>query len=298
MSFTVAHFSDVHLGPLPKGAALQNFRPKRVLGALSWHWKRKHQHLPDIANALRNDILNQAPEHIAFTGDGVNIASPKEFPQLLDWMSHFGPSDYLSFVPGNHDAYVKVPPEKSLNLLMPYMTGEMRSEQPFPYVRLRRNIALIGLNSAIPRGYHSAEGWLGRPQREALRWRLAELKGKGFYRLVMIHHPPMAGISMRLRSLIDSPELSNLLKEAGAELVIHGHNHHRQLHWIKTKNFRVPVVGVPSASMTGTRHPAEWNLYTISRSGGQWQTQVSIRRWNAITQSFEPSATFMLDNQA
>ena len=298
MIFTLAHFSDVHLGPLPKGAAFHSFRPKRLIGALSWHWKRKREHLPDIANALRADILNFAPDHIAFTGDGVNLASPKEFPPLLDWMKPFGESDYLSYVPGNHDAYVKATQSKTLGLLRNYMQGEMRGEQRFPYVRLRRNVALIGLNSAIPRGFHSAEGWLGKPQRDALRLRLMELKSKGFYRVVMIHHPPLVGISTRLRSLMDAPELTDILKESGAEMVIHGHNHRRELHWLKTATTPIPIIGVPSASMAKPSHPAEWNLYSITRQDGRWHTQVSIRQWNNRAQAFQSAGTFMLDNPA
>ncbi len=295
MNFTLAHFSDVHLGPLPEGAAWQNFRAKRLLGAMSWHFNRKKHHDPNIANALRADILSNSPSHVAFTGDGVNIASPKEFPPLLDWMRPFGEPNYLSYVPGNHDTYVKVAHEKSLALLQPYMQGEMRSEHAFPYVRLRRNVALIGLNSAIPRGFHSAEGRLGRIQIEALRLRLSELKNKGFYRLVMIHHPPLVGIATKLRSLMDASELTSVLRESGAEMVIHGHNHRRELHWLQTSEAFIPVVGVPSASMAGTSHPAEWNLYTIDRVDGRWQTQVEIRRWHQDQQKFQTSATVMLE---
>ena len=298
MTISIAHFSDVHLGPLPAGAAFHDFRAKRLLGAMSWHWKRKQQHDPEIANALRADILAHKPDHVVFTGDGVNIASPREFPPLLEWMKPFGTADFLSFVPGNHDAYVKTNQTQTLNLLQPYMLGEMRAEQPFPYVRLRHNIALIGLNSAIPRGFLSAEGLLGRNQREALRTKLAELKGKGFYRLVMIHHPPLIGIATKLRSLIDAPELTSILQDAGAELVIHGHNHLRQLNWLQSGTGRIPVIGVPSASMAGERHPAEWNLYHIAREGGRWQTQVTIHRWSGPNKSFQSAAAFMLDDLA
>ncbi len=298
MSFSVAHFSDLHLGPLPQGAALHDFRTKRLLGALSWHYRRKKLHDPKVADALRVDILNSKPDHIAFTGDGVNIASPKEFPLLLKWIEHFGAADFLSYIPGNHDTYVKTAYEKSLGLIEPYMRGDMRGEQQFPYVRLRRNVALIGLNSAIPRGFHSAEGRLGNAQREALRARLVELKNKGFYRLVMIHHPPAIGIATRYRSLIDAPELMAVLAEAGAELVIHGHNHRREMNWLETGASRIPLIGVPSASMASPHHPAEWNLYSITRNGGRWQTQVSMRSWLGTAQGFQTVGTFMLDEVA
>ncbi|MEO9167856.1 MAG: metallophosphoesterase, partial [Aestuariivirga sp.] len=119
MSFSVAHFSDLHLGPLPQGSALHDFRAKRLLGTLSWHARRKKLHDPKVADALRNDILSSKPDHIAFTGDGVNIASPKEFPPLLKWIEKLGTPDFVSYIPGNHDTYVKTSHEKTLGLIEP-----------------------------------------------------------------------------------------------------------------------------------------------------------------------------------
>ncbi len=299
MTFTLAHFSDLHLGPLPRGAAFADFRPKRVIGALSWHYHRKNLYLPEIAAALLQDIHQQAPDHVAFTGDGINIASPLEFQNLRRWMDKLGPAEWLSYTPGNHDTYVHVAHEKSLKLLEPFMTSDRREHTTFPFVRLRRNVALIGLNSALPRPFHSAQGKLGKDQRERLRQRLAELRVKGFYRVVMIHHPPAPGLATKYRHLIDAAELKSILCQQQVELVIYGHNHYRQLHWLRGGEAPVPAIAVPSASMTETNeHPAEWNTYHITRSGGHWQTTVKIRRWNGALKTFEPSETFNLEPAA
>ena len=299
MTFTLAHFSDLHLGPLPAGAAFHAFRAKRVLGAMSWHFRRKKLHRTDIAEALLQDIHAQAPDHVAFTGDAANIASPLEFPALRDWMDKLGQADWLSYTPGNHDAYVKVAYDRSLKFFEPFMTSDMRDEHAFPFVRLRRNIALIGLNSALPRHFLSAQGKLGQSQRERLRQRLAELRGKGFYRVVMIHHPPAPGLATKFRSLIDAAELQSILCEQQAELVIYGHNHRRELHWLEEGDAHVPVIGVPSASMSEmSHHPAEWNTYAIDRVGGRWNTQVKIRRWNGVRSAFEQADAFTLEQAA
>ena len=296
MTFTLAHFSDLHLGPLPSGAALRDFRPKRLLGALSWHYRRKKLHNPEIVEALLRGIHASSPDHVAFTGDAANIASPLEFPLLRKWMDRLGAPDWLSYTPGNHDAYVHVAYEKSLKFFEPFMTSDRREDSGFPFVRLRRNVALIGLNSALPRSFHSAQGKLGQGQRERLRQRLAELRGKGFYRVVMIHHPPAPGLTTKYRSLIDAAELKSILCEQQVELVIYGHNHRREMNWLQEAEARVPAIAVPSASMTETHeHPAEWNTYEINRSGGQWQTHVKIRRWNGEQKAFEPAAAFTLD---
>ena len=299
MTFTLAHFSDLHLGPLPAGAAVHEFRAKRVLGALSWHFLRKKLHRTDIAGALLQDIQSQAPDHVAFTGDAANVASPLEFPPLRQWMDKLGKPDWLSYTPGNHDAYVKVAYDQSLKFFEPFMTSDMRDDQIFPFVRLRRNVALIGLNSALPRPFHSAQGKLGQGQRERLRQRLAELRAKGFYRVVMIHHPPAPGLATKFRCLIDAAELKSILCEQRAELVIYGHNHRRELHWLEEGDARVPVIGVPSASMSEkSHHPAEWNTYAIDRIGGKWNTQVNIRRWNGAQKVFEQVEAFTLEQAA
>ena len=266
---------------------------------MSWHYRRKALYHPEIADALLQDIQSQAPDHVAFTGDGANIASPLEFPLLRKWMDRLGPPDGLSYTPGNHDAYVHVAYEKSLQLLEPFMTSDMRNDAEFPFVRLRRNVALIGLNSALPRPFHSAQGKLGQGQRERLRQRLAELRGKGFYRVVMIHHPPAPGLTTKYRSLIDAEQLKSILCEQQVELVIYGHNHRRELNWLEEGDVRVPAIAVPSATMVATNeYPAEWNTYGITRAGGQWQTLVKIRRWNGAQNIFEPANDFKLESAA
>ena len=296
MGFSLAHFSDVHLGPLPKGATFADFSPKRVIGAVSWAFKRKKLHIPEIAAAVIEDIKNEKPDHVAFTGDLVNIAALAEFQQGATWLSKIGPPDWLSFIPGNHDAYVSVPWEKGLGIFENYMASDMRQDERFPFIRLRRNIALIGVNGAIPQSITRAGGTVGEAQRQRLAGALKSLRERGFYRAVMIHHPPAPGIAHPLRSLSDAAELKAILEQEGAELVIHGHNHTRSLNWLDSPYGSVPIIGVPSASMVDDGHheSASWNNYEIDRAKGQWQTKVKIRQWQGKEKSFKTIAEFGL----
>ena len=296
MGFKLAHFSDVHLGPLPSGATFANFSPKRLIGALSWAFDRRKKHLPEIATALVEDIKKTKPDHVAFTGDLVNIAALAEFEQGARWLQNIGPADWLSYTPGNHDAYVKVPWEKGLGLIENYMSSDMKQDQRFPFVRLRRNIALIGVNGAIPQSLSRAGGTLGKKQRERLREKLKTLRERGFYRAVLIHHPPSPGLAHSLRALSDAAEVKTILQEEGAELVLHGHNHTRSLVWLDSPRGAIPIIGVPSASMIGDgkHEAAAWNEYEIDRTKGQWQTHVTIRQWQGIEKTFKPVAEFEL----
>ncbi len=300
MNFTLAHLSDVHLGPLPKGATFENFAAKRLIGGLSWSLNRYKLHRPEVANALRADIQAANPSHIAFTGDLVNIAARAEFEQGLAWLNDFGNGDLISFTPGNHDAYVPVSWEAGIGQFADYMSGDMRADAAFPFVRLRRNIALIGLNSASKQTLFRAGGELGAEQQSRLTKVLRDLGARGFYRVVMIHHPPGIGLSHPMRALTDAAEVQKILINEGAELVLHGHNHVRSLNLLGGKGGKIPLIGVPSASMAyATKHEvASWNKYEISRNKGQWQTQVSIRRWNPQTKTMVDGDNFALPPRA
>ena len=46
------------------------------------------------------------PDHIAVTGDLVNLALDDEVEAARGWLETVGPPDLVSVVPGNHDAYV------------------------------------------------------------------------------------------------------------------------------------------------------------------------------------------------
>ena len=126
LSFTLAHFSDLHLGPLPRGAAYLDFAWKRFIGAANWNFSRHKIHDPKLATALINDIRNFSVDHAAFTGDLVNIAAKSEFTESAKWLRGAGRSDWLSFVPGNHDAYVPINWEHGLGHFAANMTSDMQ----------------------------------------------------------------------------------------------------------------------------------------------------------------------------
>ena len=301
MALTLAHLSDVHLGPLPKSAAWKDFALKRVIGTLSWKLRRHKLHDPTIAEAIVKDIKAAAPDHVAFTGDLLNVSAHAEFLRAADWMENFGDPQWISFVPGNHDAYVPVKWEQGLGHLAPYMTGDMAVPSTqltsiFPYVRLRRNLAMIGLNSAAPQSLSRASGSVGPEQLQALSTLLPDLKAKGYYRAVMIHHPPLPGLAPPRKALSDAAVLRDVLRDGGAELVLHGHNHHPIVTVLDGREGKIPIVGVPSASMNGYSHyePAAWNLYEITRNHGKWATQVSVRSWDLQLHRIINKNQFML----
>src|SRR6476659_7626334 len=93
--FTLAHLSDVHLGPLPRAESWRDYLGKRALGKINWHRRRRFLHDPAIAMAMIADIRAQSPDHVALTGDLINIALAQEFVTAADWLKAFGSADWI-----------------------------------------------------------------------------------------------------------------------------------------------------------------------------------------------------------
>ena len=99
---------------------------KRVLGYVNWHRGRKLVHRRDILDSDTSDIVERKPDHIAVTGDLVNLGLPEEFVRAAEWLHHLGPPSAVTAIPGNHDAYVRLHPERGHRSLAPLYGVERR----------------------------------------------------------------------------------------------------------------------------------------------------------------------------
>ena len=214
--FLLAHLSDVHLAPVP-WPRFAELDAKRALGLANWHRKRIRVHGREVVDALVADMAAQRPDHIAVGGDLVNIGLPGEIEAAAVWLTRLGPPDRVSVVPGNHDVYGHFGNDPGIARWNAYMGGA----GAFPFVRQFGRLALIGLNSAVPTPVFWASGRLGRTQLDAAASLLASLGAENVCRTVLIHHPPLPGQTSRRRGLEDAAELVQVLKQHGAELVLH-----------------------------------------------------------------------------
>lgn len=280
MAFLLAHLSDPHLAPLPQ-PRLAELIGKRVTGFINWRRRREAIHRPEVLARIVADLKAQAPDHIAVTGDLVNLALPGEYTAARAWLDALGPPADVTLVPGNHDAYVRAGVAASLMHWRDYMCGDTEAAIPagFPFLRRRGPLALIGVSTSVPTLPLFATGRVGAEQLQRLETILKDCGGDGLYRVVLIHHPPTSRRSQYLKRLTDGPRLRAVLARQGAELVIHGHNHRRQLVWLDGPKGRIPAIGVPSASEAppGKHDPAGYNLYRIQGSRGAWRCEVITR---------------------
>jgi 3',5'-cyclic AMP phosphodiesterase CpdA len=278
--FVLAHLSDPHLGPLPQ-PRLTDLAGKRLLGFVNWHLRRGRQHRRDVLHTLVEDLKASAPDHIAVTGDLVNIALPVEYGTARAWLESVGPPDHVTLVPGNHDIYVRGTAGHARRLWDEYMRGDLGgapTPHPFPFVRRRGPVALIGVSTALPTFPLLATGHVGAEQIQRLADILARLKQESAFRVVLIHHPP-AGKWHWQKRLVDAPEVRRVLKEHGADLVLHGHDHVHAVEWIEGPSGRIPVVGVPSASIApgSDDEPGAYHLFRIDGVPGAWRCEMIVR---------------------
>lgn len=275
--FVLAHLSDPHLGPLP-APRLAELASKRALGFLNWYRKRRGIHRPEILDALRRDLAAQSPDHVAVTGDLVNIALAAEFAPARAFLERLGAPHDVTLVPGNHDAYVRSA-APHLAKWDDYMRGDDAAEPRFPFVRRRGSVALVGLSSAVPTPAFMATGLLGADQVARLPGLLDRLALEQRFRVVLIHHPPHSPHASRHKRLVDADAFRAALAQAGAELVLHGHDHVESLVWLDGPGGRIPAIGVPSASAApgGRYEPAAYHLYRIDGAAGAWSCEFVAR---------------------
>ncbi len=278
--FSLAHFSDPHLGPLPQ-PNLTQLLSKRVFGYINWTRNRAKSFSDHYLNALVADMLAQSPDHIALSGDLVNIALPQEISRAGAWLKSLAPPEKLSVVPGNHDAYVRGALQQACNDWGSYMCGDGaiggKAKAHFPYLRQRGNIAIIGLSTAVPTAPFMATGALQQQQRNELAHLLD--KTKDSFRLILIHHPPFPGATPNYKRLRDAEQFREIIKEHGAELILHGHTHLNTIAEIEGPASTVPVIGVSSASNgVGQHKPAGcYHLFRIEGSRESWHVTLQRR---------------------
>lgn len=275
MPVTIAHLSDLHITPI-------RFRNipwrlnKRPLAWLKWSLQRSKEHRPEVLEAVIADLEAEQPDHIVVTGDLTNIGLEDELRSAVPWLKRLGNPNDVSLIPGNHDTYTSASQATLWNYWEAYLRSDtpppfhLTSDNPtalFPTLRIRDQLAFIGVCSGRPTNIFHATGLLGTGQLARLEAVLQSLKETSLCRIVLMHHPPTrAGLSKR-RCLRDAEAVQHVLASAGAELVLHGHTHKTTLTSVPRQAglAAIPVVGVRSSSARSHRpyRTAQYHLYRI-----------------------------------
>lgn len=268
------HLTDPHL------TSLDQWRPglragKRWLSWLSWQGRRRERHRRHRLSALTRHLDSMRPDAWAITGDLCQVGLEQEAAEAARWLAELVPPAQTLLVPGNHDIFAGDSRSAISRHWAEYLHVDATSAT-WPVIRRFGEVALIGVNSAVVTPILRASGRLGR----AMRDRLGEALDahRGCCRVVLIHHPPAPGICKRRKALVDDREVSALLAEHGAAMVLHGHLHHNREYGIETRGGNpVPVFCTASASAAGKQGAAAARVFDIESSAGGYRIRMRLQ---------------------
>ena len=274
--FRLAHVTDPHFRPDSnpfEGSKPADFVGKRSLGMMNLLIRRRHSHRMELLAALVDELRSRPADHLAVTGDLGNVALVSEWAAARRWLDRVGMDGAaVTVIPGNHDAYVAevVTAGTFESTFAAYQTAELRAgDHHYPFVRVRGDVALIGVNSCVATGDFGAWGQIGADQLARLEGLLTSPALAGKTRVVLIHHPPVLQKGAENRNLRDRAALVALLARTGAELVLHGHDHRDERAQLPGPGGRsIPVIGAGSASYAGAPEKrSRYNVYEIEGGG-------------------------------
>lgn len=294
----LAQFSDLHLLSL-EGVKLLDYANKRWIGRMNLISNRSRHYHTIAFDDMVEDLNAQALDHIICTGDVTNLALEQEF--------HFARERFdrlrlgttgVTVIPGNHDAYVDVGTRYFAQVFGDFATPDAGWEWPreadrepepadrWPVVRVRGQLAVIGLSTSLQTPWFTAYGRLGERQLERLRAVLADPRLAGKCRVVAIHHPPAGRrADSRIRGLHDRAAFAAVLAETGAELVIHGHEHRNQRATLPGPSGPIEVLGVPSGTYDA-KHADRTARYRIFEIEGGRVVDHHMRVWHRAGRRF------------
>lgn len=277
MALRFLHTSDIHLLDL-RGVTPWRYLNKRLTGGLNLALRRKGAHDGRLFDRMMAMVEPLEVERVVLTGDLTNLALEPEFELVRDKLDALPVP--ATVIPGNHDAYTRgtVRARRFERFLSPFMDGDRIEGAAYPFVQRFDGVALIGLSTAIATLPLYATGEVGPDQLARLREILAATRDEQRARVVLIHHPPVAGISKRRHDLLDLAAFGEVLAELGAELVLHGHEHRRIEATLPGPDGSIPVHGIGSGTAVsqtpGKR--ASFSVYDASHA----RIRREVYEWN------------------
>jgi 3',5'-cyclic AMP phosphodiesterase CpdA len=273
----IAHFSDLHLLALD-GVPARRFLNKRLTGWVNLRLKRGSIHRAAYVRAIAREVRRLDIEHVVVTGDLTNLALEGEYALAREVLEEeLGLEPYrVTVVPGNHDLYTRG--ALASRRFERYFAAYLESDLPelavdtgagrFPVVKLRDEVAIIALSSAVPRPPLVAAGELGRDQIAALARVLAHREVARRIVVLALHHPAVNGwsrLKRHIEGLRDAPALVGELRSVARGLVLHGHLHRRIQRSLDTGAGQLLQVGATSASLHHEEpdRMAGFNVYEV-----------------------------------
>lgn len=265
----IGHISDLHWLDM-HGARVRDFFNKRWIGGLNLLAGRARKHTQDAVLSALDALKRADVDHVVLTGDLTNLALNAEFHAVKDVLNRYFDDSQLTIVPGNHDFYTRESGKKKRFESIVYRNGcpgelDLTQGNVWPFVRLRGDVAIIGLNSALPRAWFVAGGRLGEVQLLALEQLLQHPEVKSRFKIVALHHHLFRVVRSpgeRWRHLDDRKAFLDICQKYNVDLIIHGHNH--DFTQMRVGNVLISEAG--SCSVSFFKHDnraGKFNIYEI-----------------------------------
>lgn len=285
----LAHVSDLHLLSL-EGARLSHFMNKKLAGGVNLALNRGRHYRAEVFAALVEDVNAQGIDEVVCTGDVTNLSFEAEFRFARSFFDRFARgAEHVTCIPGNHDTYVADDIGTFERIFAPYCRADAAFAEgegvaQWPIVRVRGDVALIGLSTSRPSSWFTSHGELGDAQLARLDKLLADPRLVGCFRVIAIHHPPAGPYAAKVRrGLRDREALAAIVARRGVDLILHGHEH-KDLTSMLTgpSGSPVPVRGIQSATYDAPvpERRARYRVYEIVRRSGKVElVGEQLRAW-------------------
>ena len=296
----LAHCSDLHLLS-HDGARWLDLANKRWIGAMNLLSNRSRHYHVEAFDDMVTDLNALGVDHVLCTGDVTNLALRQEFAFARDKFDRLtGGTTGVTVIPGNHDAYVAEGVSLFAEMFGAFATcdpGWAWDAEPgagdgepddlrWPIVRVRGELALIGLSTSRQTPWFTAYGRLGAGQLARLARALGDPRLADKVRVVAIHHPPAGKrAENRIRGLRDHAGFARVIASAGAHLIVHGHEHRDMTELLAGPVGPVPVRGVASGTYLHNKpeRTARYRIYDIAGGG---VVAEELRVWDRERRAF------------
>jgi len=271
----LVHLTDPHLSTL-EGEKFSALRGKRWSGYLSWLKNRRRHFLPAVLNRLVDAVRSENADQILLTGDLVHIGLKTEIAQATEWLSTLGPPETVMLVPGNHDIYGEGSSDEVFKKWSEYLfeglqtPGSIPETNQFPLVRKFGKLSFIGLSTACVTPVFMASGKLGDEQLEKLDKLLKQAAAEGQMVVLLIHHPPLPGMTKWRKSLVDASLLQAVLERHPPLLIFYGHLHYnREQQWHDARIFCTAAASSVS--------DASYRVIDVEDTQAEWLFHMSLK---------------------
>jgi 3',5'-cyclic AMP phosphodiesterase CpdA len=285
---TIAQVSDLHVLAL-EGVSPLRFLNKRLTGVANLLLGRRGAHPRSIQRALVADLAAQELDHVVVTGDLTNLALEPEFEAARRLLEPLGGPDRLSLVPGNHDVYTRGAERSGRfeRYFAPWLGQDppLAGDDGYPWHKRVGEVHVVGLCSARARLPLLATGRVGDAQLARLA-QLAErhrFRADGAYVVALVHHNlHRRGLRKdRLHGLEDRVRVLTACREAGVDLLLHGHTH--VAHRFRVGDLHVVGCGSSTWSDEDAERVARYNIYRVQDGALR---SLEVRRYDPASGSF------------